>query len=442
MGIAAGSLLALANRVFGTAFLVIVGVITSRALSVEDRGIFIEATVFVGIVGSLAASFSAAAGYFVSNRGMAPAHVAANSLVLSTVAGVLGMVAFVGFALLSDGRTATIALLAGLSLFPMIAKNALSGVLLGTGALIRYGIALYGQSYAAVVTMLAWVVLLDHRTVEHALGAWLVAQYVSFFWSLGLNAGWLPALLRRPDFPLLWRFITFGSVTGLAGVISFLNYRVDQLLVNSIDGDFGGGIYGNAVVIAEGVWLFSTAIAIASYARVGSVGETDAALLTARAVRHTWIIAFAGMVAIMLLANVVILLLFGSKYDGAENALRILSIGTMLYAPQAIISNYFTVALGRPSVALLLASMSLVLGAGICLLLIPPFGYIGGAWATTISYGLTATVSTAYFIRRSKLPPSSLFRIQREDLQDYARLGRSLLNRFHVTRLAGVERQA
>jgi O-antigen/teichoic acid export membrane protein len=288
-----------------------------------------------------------------------------------------------------------------------------------------------------VVTLLVWVVVLDHRTAEHAIGAWLVAQYLALLISLALNVSWLPALARRPDTALMWNFITFGTVTGLAGAISFLNYRIDQLLVNAIDGDVGGGIYSTAVVLAEGVWLISTAIAIASYSRVGSLPEMEAAHLTARAVRHTWIVSFAGMVALIVLANVLITVLFSSRYEGAAMSLRVLSVGTLLYAPQAAISNYFTVTLGRPAIAFALASCSLLLGAICCVILIPAFGYIGGAWATTISYGVTAALSMGYFLRRSGLPVSSLFRIQRADLEDYVRLAKSVLSMLQPRHLAG-----
>ncbi len=437
MGIALGTLQALAFRVLGTFFLMLVGVITARSLSVDDRGAFVNTTVVIAIAGSLAASFASAAGFFVSNKGIAAGKVASNSVIFSLAAGLAFLVAGVLLDQLLGGEKGRLALLVGASLFPLMARYAIGGVYLGEGRIARYSLALHGHSYLTVAFLLTWVVLLDHRTVNDAVGAWILAQYISLVLLMLSSPSWWAGLLRRPDFPLIWSFITFGTVTGLAGVVSFLNYRIDQLLVGAIEGDKGAGIYASAVVLAEGIWLFSTAISVASYSRVGSVSLPEAADLTVRAVRHTWITAALGMVAILILANVAIVVVFGSRYEGAANSLRILCIGTALYAPQAVISNYFSVALGRPAISLSLAFLSCVLGAIFSVILIPRLGYAGGAWSTMISYAITSTLSTWIFVRMSHTKARDLLHYRRADFVAYIELARALAAKFTPGNLTG-----
>lgn len=185
-------------------------------------------------------------------------------------------------------------------------------------------------------------------------------------------------------------------------------------------------MYAPAVVLAEGIWLFSTAIAVASYARVGSASSPQAAELTVRAVRHTWIAASAAVVGVMLLANVMVVLLYGSKFEEAAGALRILSVAAAIYAPQSVISNYFTVSLGQPAIALRLAFCSLVTGVIFGLVLIPQYGFIGGAWATLLSYALTACISTGVFLRLSHTNVLELFHYRRTDVLAYVDLAREI----------------
>jgi O-antigen/teichoic acid export membrane protein len=437
MGIAFGTLQALVFRVLGTFFLMLVGVVTARALSVEDLGIFVTTTVVIAIAGSLAASFSSAAGYFVSNRGVPAALVASNSLVLSLAIGLVALLAEPGSLLRHRWRKR--------SRRPPRWRHAVPAhrSLRHQRRISRPGAHRALQLRPPRPRLPCLRVphrlghLLDHRTVEDALGAWIAAQYAALFVSCLFVPTWWKRLLDRPDLTLIWSFVTFGTVTGLAGVISYLNYRVDQLLVRAFDGAEGAGTYAPAVVLAESIWLFSTAISVASYSRVGSLTRPEAAELTVRAVRHTWMTAFAAMVGVFVFANLVIVLLYGDKYEGAANSLRILALGTALYAPQAVISNYFTVSLGRPSISLGLASCSLVTGAIFGVLLIPPLGYVGGAWATMLSYAVTATISTGIFLRMSGTNPLELFHYRRSDLVAYLDLGREIRARISAAHLAG-----
>lgn len=438
MRTAIGSLQALLHRALGTLFLMLIGVITARALPVDERGVFVSTTVVIGAAGSLAASFSSAAGYFVANRGRPAGEVASNAAVLSAIAGAAVLAATSAYWWFAGGRSGHLALLVGLALFPFVARYAIAGVFLGLGAVVRYSLALYSHSYAAMLFLIAWVIVLDHPTAEDAIGAWIAAQYAALVLAALLAPGWWRWLLsRRPDPALIWSFATFGTATGLAGVVSFFNYRIDQLLVAAIDGDTGAGIYASAVTLAEGLWLFSTAISVATYARVGTLTRAEAGELTARGVRHTLIIVGVAGVAVVILAPWLVEAVFGGRYGAADTSLRILCLGTAAYAPQAILSNYFTVTLGRPRISLYLALFSCLVNVAISVALIPSLGYVGGAWATAASYLVTGTISTAYFVRISGVRLADLFLIRKEDVMAYVDLARSLLSGDLLASLAG-----
>ena len=65
--------------------------------------------------------------------------------------------------------------------------------------------------------------------------------------------------------------------------------------------------------------------------------------------------------------------------------------------------------------------------------LIPSIGYTGAAWATTLSYTLSATIATVIFLRMTHIPASELWRIRADDVLSYFRLLRRLVRRRPLT---------
>ncbi|MGI8927363.1 MAG: polysaccharide biosynthesis C-terminal domain-containing protein [Tepidiformaceae bacterium] len=436
--LARGSLLALVYRLSGMCFWVLIGIVTARTLSVSELGVYVSTVILVQAVGSIAASFASASGFFVTNRHRPPAEVSGNGMVLAVLAGGFLFVACLAGWLLYHGDHREVALLAGIALFPIIARHALGGVFLGTNSLWRYNFSIHGPAYATVAFLLIWVVILGQRSTADALGCWIGGQYLSLVVLASFDGGWWRwASTHRPDWRLMRGIMGFGAVMGLAGFISFFNYRVDQLLVAALDGSEGAGIYSRAVSIAEALWLFSTSIAVASYASVGSLNRREAAALTSRSVRHTLYIVVAGAIAVFILAPYLLSIAFGGRYEEATLSLRILCVGTALFAPQSLLANYFTVQMGRPWIPLLIASTSCIINIGVSLILIPRVGYVGGAWGTTIGYSSVAGLSVAVFLATSDARFNDLWRLRRDDIATYWRFAGRLWASTPAARLRG-----
>lgn len=427
--IARGSLLALVYRATGMVFWLLLSVIVARALSLHELGIYVSTVVLIQSVGAVVASFASASGYFVTRKQRPPAEVASNGLLLAVgVASVLFLGCLAGW-LLYDGDRRNLVMLAGLAGFPIIARHGLGGVFLGTNQIWKYNFSIHGPAYAVVGLLLVWVVWLDHRTAEGALAAWTAGQFVALAVLLWMGHSWWRWLVsHRPDWALIREIVSFGAIIGLAGFISYFNYRLDQLLVLWLDGEEGAGVYSRAVSVAEAMWLFSTSIAVASYASVGLLSRQEAAALTSRAVRHTFFVVSAAAVVVFAVAPFMLEILFGPRFSGATTSLRILCIGSALFAPQSLLANYFTIQLGRPWIPLSIALVSCLVSATLGVLLIPQFGYVGAAWATSISYASVGGMAIAFFLATSDARFRDLWRIQRDDVMTYVRLARRVLS--------------
>ena len=417
-----------------TALWVVIGILTARLLSVSDRGVYSTAIVVTSAAGSIS-SLSAATGYFVANRQRLPAEVAGSALVMVgpiAFAMLLGGAAMLATAGSADSRTAAFAVL---SLAPQVLRNSTVGVLLGENALVKFNIVGDVPVILGVAFIGTWVGILDHRTALAAMQAWCAAQWLSLVPVMPWGSSWLRWVFsHRPSVSLMKSMLSFTGATGLGSIVALIHSRVDQLLIFELRGKEAAGIYSSAIAVAQLLLLFSASVTTAAFARVGRASREEAATLTATAVRHTVLVVIGGGLAAALAGPFLIELLFGRAYGEASTPLRILCIGTALYAPLGLLSLYFVNQLGRPQipVAIGLGALATSLTAGV--ILIPPFGTAGAASATTISYACATAAALIIFLRRTSVPPAELVRVRAADIAAYVELGLSVL--AEVRRLA------
>jgi O-antigen/teichoic acid export membrane protein len=426
MGIAAGSLLALTFRVLTMALWAAIGVLTARTLSVDERGVYAQVILVTSAVGGIS-SFSAATGYFVSKGGRGAAEVGANGMLLGLVLGSVLLVGSFGAYVVLGGSTGTLVLLGGLAILPAVLRQTLQGVLLGTGELTKFNIAANIPMFTALCVLIVWVGFLGHRTAESAVAAWAAAQLIALLpillWSRG-GLRWLAT--HRPDVELTKSIVRFSAVIGAGGVVGLLNSRVDLLMVGQLDSDRSAGIYASALAVSDTLLLFSAAMAIASYPRIGRPDPVAAAKLTATGVRHTLMVVVPAGIAAALFAPTAIELLFGHRYAEAAGPLRVLCFGSAVSAAGPLLSNYFTVQLGRPGIGVRLAALSAGVTIVFGIVLIPPFGEMGAAFATTLGSAAGAVAAVVMFCVLSGLDPHELWRIRRSDVASYVHLAREV----------------
>lgn len=433
MGIAAGSLLALAFRVASMFLWAAIGVLTARTLSVEERGVYATAIVATSVLAGIA-SFSSATGYFVSNRQRPPAEVAANSAVLGLAP---GFVLIAGGAVLwfvPGGEFGTLALLGALAAFPALIRGSWAGVLLGSHRLAAYNVAGNLPVVVSFFLLAVWVGILEHRSAEAALAAWAVGQYLGMAPFLFWARPWVRwAASHRSDWPLMKGMLRFSLVTGAGGAIALITNRIDLFLVVTLDSGEAAGIYSVAIAVTEALLVFSAAIAVASYARVGGVNRAEAGHLTATGIRHTLMVVVLGAAAAALVAPAAVELLFGSKYADAATPLRIMCLAAVLGAPGPLFANYFSVQLGRPALGLWLASAACGVNVAAAIVLIPLFGTAGAAWATVLGAAVVLAAAITLFLRFSDVAPDELWRVRKSDIFSYVHLAQRLLRRRPAT---------
>jgi O-antigen/teichoic acid export membrane protein len=431
--IALRSLRLLGFRSLTVAALLAITVLTARWLGPEGRGVYTLVVLYGSVGVTVLGGVGAALAYEISNLGRPPRAAVANALALALGIGLLALLATLGvYVVVGDSRLWWLVVV-GLAQPPLLCAAALTWALLGADDHANYNRAIIAPS---ALTLLFLVLLLGPLqiagggagSVRAALAGWLLAQVATVVWLLWLGRRrWLQPRVDAITPAAAGGMLTFGAQTGLADLISFLNYRVDLLALQFFRGASEVGVYSVAVQTAEGLWFISSAVGVVIYARVGMLPRAEAADLTARSMRNAVFVIFVLGVALALLAGVAMPLLFGDRYDAAVGAFRLLLPGVIIFGLGRIFSTFFTNALGRPRVPLLIAATSLAVSLPLCVVLIPRLGMNGAALATSVSYTVAMVLAIVLFSRETRIPIRQALLITGDDLRGYVQTGRRLL---------------
>ena len=428
MSIAYGGIIAFLFR--GVNLVVALGTVllTSHQLAEGEYGLFVLSLSVIGLVNAATGGITAATAYQISNRRRESAVVAINS---GSVAAALGMVAIAAGVVAATafrGEVSSVGVAVGVSAAAIICNSVLAGVFLGRESLLRYNLALVTPPILSLVAIAAAFFALGHRTPEAALAAYAAGQCLAVVMMLGLGRGFLRGGAHF-DGGLTRAVLQFMVLAGISSGVSYLNYRADLFVVTHFEGKEGAATYSLAVYLAESVWQVSGSLALATYARVGSLSRDEAALLTTRVMRHTVVLLGVVCLGLFIVADLAEAVIAGDKYHGMASALRFLIPGVLLYGLAQSFSGFYTYQRGLPWVAAVVAGSGLVLDLTLAVILVPRMGIDGAALASSLAYSAAIIGGLAVFARKERLRPAQIFRFGRAELDDYIGL---------VTRLRGL----
>lgn len=418
-GIRRGSLINLATRLLAVAFGLAITLYTAR-LGTAQQGSFALFTAVESTLLALVSGFGVLIARQVSQGGPTPGPLVGASVLACLGIGVVVAAALALVARLGGEPYRPLSLLAVAAPLMFVPGN-LSGLWLGRARML----ALARLSLAAPALTLTGLALAGLAGGAPALlvvlSSWVIARIVV---ALGaLVAAWRGGWLARPDHTALsgqWHFVVLIGLTNLVGL---LNYKIDIFLVERFLGLAPTGVYSIAVMVAELLWLVSSSVTTAAYARIGTPDAAAAVRVTLRAV-HASVLLLLGLSPLLWLAAAELVpLLLGPAYADALPVMAVLLPGVALFGAASGLSAWFTNHAGRPAVPALLAGGSLLANVLVSVLLIPRLGMLGAALATTLSYTGAVLVGVVWFARASATPMAVLLR------PDLGALARDLVRR-------------
>ncbi len=377
---------------FGTrVFLILINavntILIARLLGPEGRGQYAVA-IAVAAIGAqvLSLGLQSANTYFVARDRTLLNGLTSNSLALGVVVALLGVLTFGVFAAVPGAAPIGLGLmaLAIATVPPMLLTLNLRHLLLGIGEVRDYNLIdlIAGVSGVTITLVLALAgaatpaSLLAVAIAVGAIGAGVAMR------GLRPHLGALP----RPSAQLLRRAGAYGFRVYLATGFGLLVLKSDLLVIQFEDGSEASGLYSVASSFADMLWLLPSVIGAILFPRLSAATDLGRQWsLTLKTVRWT-LLGFVPILAVTaLVAEPVIRIMFGSDFEGAAPALRILCAAILFYGVTSILSQ-FLAARGLPWVVVVVWALGFVLNLGLNLALVPSMGIEGAALASLIAY--------------------------------------------------------
>lgn len=202
-----------------------------------------------------------------------------------------------------------------------------------------------------------------------------------------------------------------------ANTAQFLNYRLDVFVVGFIAGTTSVGRYTLAVSLAQLLWLMSNSVASILLPKVAA--SSDAA----GSIRHTmqvtrlslWATGICAL-ALALLATQAIPMLYGEAFRPSVAALIWLLPGIVVFSIVNVLAAYIA-GIGKPHMNMWISGISLVITVALDLALIPKLNIVGASIASTVSYSVSALMTTIFFVRETRAPVREILLPTSEDLR-------------------------
>ena len=426
--VAGGSALLFWSKVAGNAGFFVAVLILARALGPTGRGTIAFITVTALVAAKLAGlGIGEATTVFVARRPEERGALLANVVAFLLGSAALMAVAVCGvLVLLGEDRPAGVgaAELAVIAAATMISALSEGGYcfLLGAGRIRKLALVTATASWVYPLLLVAiWST--TGLTVLRAAIAWMAAESVRMLAYLGQSARGI--VLRRPDPGLLVEAVRFGSRAWVGSLARFLNFRTDQILMGFLASEAALGVYAVAVNGSEVLLYLPAAMATAL---LPAAARAEAGLRTEQALgafRSAGLVTAAAIVVAALLGPPLLPVVFGEAFDASVAPFLWLLPGALGFTAMVVFTNAL-VGQSAPGASSVGPLVSLVVGIGLDLVLIPRFGASGAAAAASTAFLAGGSTALLMFRRRSPFAWRTLVLPRRSDLAVFGALARPL----------------
>lgn len=402
----------------------------ARWLGAEGLGQLAVINVAVATVIQLASlGLPSANTYFIAQDNRQLRAVAINSFVFALLGGSLLAVALTllasarpdWFAAISPSLIGVAAVSIPFQLITLIGLN----VFLAVGRIEKFNLLDFAAQAFVLLNALVALVILNAGlatlvSLNTATAVLIGLVIVGLVWAYGAKlkdgSPW------RPDRKLFARMMRYGIKFHISILAGALIVRADLLVVNHYRGPSEAGVYSVASQVALMLMLLPGVIGTLLFPRVAA--EQDArGVTTCRVSRHAvFIMFFVCLAAIPL--SLILPLLYGPAFSEVPAQLLILLPGVFLIGLESVLVQHAN-AMGLPREVPLFWLATLLTNIILVFVLVPRYGAVGAAVASTISYALIFLLVAAHFQSTTGRSFSEMFLLRNFELKQLFTLSRS-----------------
>lgn len=257
---------------------------------------------------------------------------------------------------------------------------------------------------AAPAAYAAGLLVLWFRRPPYLTGV-VVCQLAGFCLATALG---YELLLRQERFRFVWQpqalksLVRFGFRTQLSNLAAFVNQRLDQLLLSLFIPPRELGLYVVAVTVTAAIGMFPLAAGMVTFATGANLNPPEAARIIARSIQASAVWMALGCLCLFVAVPWVIPWVFGRAFSGSVLACRILLPGAVALGLGQVLYEGAR-ALNQPALPSYAEGCGLIVTGGLLYLLVPRFGFVGAAVASTLAYSSSLIVTFVLFRRRTGL---------------------------------------
>jgi O-antigen/teichoic acid export membrane protein len=216
----------------------------------------------------------------------------------------------------------------------------------------------------------------------------------------------------------------YGARVYPASITGYFHYRADTyliqaLILSALTARKMLGLYSVAVTMAEMVFYVPDSVGAIFLPRVAGATAEDANRMLGRVGRLTTLLTVSVALALIPVAILGIHLVLPQYVDCLPAFLTLLP-GAVSFSVVKVMTSYIA-GRGRPGLISVGTIASLVVNLVLNVLLIPPYGILGAALASLVSYTFQAVVALSFASRLSGQSPLGLFVPGREEVVLLAR---------------------
>ena len=209
-------------------------------------------------------------------------------------------------------------------------------------------------------------------------------------------------------------------------MLSFLGSRLDVFIINLFVGATEVGYYAVAVSLAEMLLRVPMAFAFVLFPKTAGSDPETAKQFTSKVARLTGFITVVIAVGLFFASRFLITMLYGKEFLPALYPLWILLPGMVGVSYSQVIFSDLG-GRGKPYYGTIAASFALLVTIGIDLLLIPRWGILGAAIASSLSSLTNATVAIIAYLRLTGIRLPDVLLVQRKDITASLKTGRDMV---------------
>lgn len=289
-------------------------------------------------------------------------------------------------------------------------------VLWGMDSIGKYNLALLVQ-FVVLSVGVSVAAVMGRLTVTMGFGIWVVGNILTTLYMLPTMGKIVRWRFHTFSLSYIRQTLSYGAKSYLANVMMVINYRLDLFIIAGFLPLSEVGLYATAVALAEMVGYLGNAVNTALIPKLASGKDSLTFSLTPKVTRLTLMLTFLAALGMALIAYPLILLFFGAQFSEALYPLLLLLPGIVALSGSVVLTGDL-MARGKPIYSSIASAITVVLTLILDFTLIPLWGIMGAALASSMVYLSLFSLNFAFYRRESGEKFITVLIFTREDIRE------------------------